>query len=59
MDFNKLYCQTASFNIPSVKLLESIGLVRDAVLRAHHERDGTLHDSYIYSVLRSEWPLGV
>ena len=54
-DLNKLYCQTASFNVPSVRLLESLGLNRDGVLRAHHELDGDLHDDYIYSLLRHEW----
>jgi RimJ/RimL family protein N-acetyltransferase len=54
-NFNKLYCQTASFNIPSVRLLESLGLKRDAVLRAHHELDGELFDDYVYSLLRREW----
>jgi len=55
MELNKLYCQTASFNIPSVRLLEALGLRRDAVLRAHHELDGHLYDDYIYSLLRGEW----
>jgi len=54
-ELNKLHCQTASFNIASVRLLESLGLTRDAVLRAHHELDGKLHDDYIYSILKSEW----
>jgi [ribosomal protein S5]-alanine N-acetyltransferase len=55
MDLNKLYCQTASFNIPSVRLLESLGLTRDAILRAHHELDDHFYDDYIYSLLRNEW----
>jgi RimJ/RimL family protein N-acetyltransferase len=55
MDLNKLYCQTASFNRPSVRTLESLGLTRDGILRAHHERDGRLHDDYIYSLLKEEW----
>ena len=58
MDFNKLHCQTGSFNMASVRLLESLGLTRDAVLRAHHELDGKLHDDYIYSILKSEWSTG-
>lgn len=32
-NLNKLYCQTAEFNIPSVKTLEKLGLKRDGVLR--------------------------
>ena len=55
LNLNKLYCQTGSFNIPSVKTLEKLGMTRDAVLREHHELDGKFYDDYIYSILRSEW----
>jgi hypothetical protein len=54
-DFNKFYCQTAAFNIASVKLLEKLGFNQDGILREHHELDGQLWDDYIYSILRSEW----
>ena len=54
-NLNKLYCQTASFNRPSVKLLERLGLHLDAVLREHHELDGRLYDDYVFSMLRREW----
>lgn len=54
-DLNKLYCQTGSFNLSSIKLLERLGFLRDGVLRQHHELDGILYDDYVYSVLRSEW----
>jgi ribosomal-protein-alanine N-acetyltransferase len=54
-DLNKLQCRTASFNIPSVRMLESLGLTRDGVLRAEHELDGELFDEFIYSLLRHEW----
>ena len=54
-NFNKLHCQTASFNEPSVKMLERLGFSRDAVLREHHELDGKLFDDYIYSIIRLEW----
>jgi ribosomal-protein-alanine N-acetyltransferase len=54
-EINKLYCQTGAFNEPSIRLLERLGLHRDAVLREHHELDGNLWDDYIYSILRREW----
>ncbi len=54
-DLNKLYCSTAAFNTPSVRLLNGLGLSRDGVLREHHERDGELHDTLIYSLLRAEF----
>jgi [ribosomal protein S5]-alanine N-acetyltransferase len=52
---NKLYCQTAAFNIASIKLLEKLNFNQDGVLREHHELDGKLWDDYIYSVLRRDW----
>ncbi|MDZ8054951.1 MAG: GNAT family protein [Aulosira sp. ZfuCHP01] len=54
-NLNKLYCQTAAFNLPSIRLLEKLGFQRDGVLREHHELDGLLHDDYVYSLLRQEW----
>lgn len=54
-DLNKLYCQTAAFNVPSIKLLEKLKFHKDGVLREHHELDGRLYDDYIYSILRHEW----
>ena len=54
-DLNKLYGQTGSFNISSIKMLEKAGFKRDAVLREHHELDGKFYDDYIYSILRAEW----
>lgn len=53
--FNKLYCQTAAFNMPSIKLLRKLAFQKDGVLREHHELDGKLWDDYIYSILRCEW----
>ena len=56
-ELNKLYCQTAAFNIGSVKLLEKLSFHRDGILREHHELDGKLWDDYIYSILRSDWKI--
>lgn len=52
---NKLYCQTAEFNIASVRLLERLGMHRDGILREHHELDGKLWDDFVYSILQHEW----
>ena len=54
-DVHKIYAQTASFNLPSVKILDCLGFHRDAVLRDHHELDGVFYDDLIYSILRPEW----
>lgn len=52
---NKLYCQTAEFNVASVRLLESLGMHRDGILREHHELDGKLWNDFVYSILQPEW----
>ena len=54
LNLNKLYCQTAAFNVASIALLEKLNFHRDAVLREHHELNGKLHDDYIFSILRRE-----
>ena len=56
-ELNKLYCQTAAFNQPSIKLLEKLGFHRDGILREHHELDGHLYDDYLCSLLRREWQI--
>lgn len=55
LNLNKLYCQTAAFNLQSNRILEKLGFHKDGILREHHELDGVLRDDYIYSILRSEW----
>ncbi|MBD3160848.1 MAG: GNAT family N-acetyltransferase, partial [Candidatus Eisenbacteria bacterium] len=55
LGLNKVYAQTGAFNIPSIRLLETLGFQRDAVLREHHLYEGRLHDDYVYSLLVREW----
>ena len=33
LNLNKLYCQSAEFNLASIRMLEKLGLKRDGVLR--------------------------
>jgi len=55
LGMNKVHAQTASFNGSSIKLLESLGFERDAVLREHHLYQGRLHDDFVYSILARDW----
>ncbi len=55
LGLNKVQAQTAAFNETSIKLLESLGFSRDAVLREHHLYKAVLHDDYVYSILAREW----
>jgi RimJ/RimL family protein N-acetyltransferase len=49
--------RTDNFNFRSQRAIEGIGAKRDGVIRHHApRRDGTIRDTYIYSILASEWP---
>jgi RimJ/RimL family protein N-acetyltransferase len=59
--FNTLKCEvvglrTDNFNFASQRAIEGIGAKKDGVLRHHQaRRDGTARDSFMYSILLSEW----
>lgn len=60
--FEQLKCiaveyRTSSFNYPSRRAIERLGAKLDGVLRNHQfHRDGTLRDTYVYSIIQPEWP---
>ena len=48
--------RTDNFNFRSQRAIEALGAKRDGVLRHHQARkDGTARDTYMYSILASEW----
>jgi N-acetyltransferase len=60
--FEALGCQvvglrTDNFNFASQRAVAALGARFDGVLRHHQaRRDGTVRDSVMYSILRTEWP---
>jgi RimJ/RimL family protein N-acetyltransferase len=49
--------RTDIVNTRSQQAIEALGAHRDGVLRHHQaRRDGSVRDSVMYSILRSEWP---
>jgi RimJ/RimL family protein N-acetyltransferase len=49
--------RTDNFNYDSQRAIERLGAKRDGVLRHHAlRRDGTIRDTYMYSVTAGEWP---
>ena len=42
-------------NIPSQRLMESIGFQREGVIRKGYFREGAWHDMAMYGILRSEF----
>src|SRR5690606_10836750 len=60
--FENLNAQVVGFrtdhlNLPSQKAIEALGAKRDGIIRCHMLRKDrqTIRDSYIYSILESEW----
>jgi RimJ/RimL family protein N-acetyltransferase len=60
--FDALGCKvvglrTDNFNFRSQRAIEGIGAKRDGIIRHHAaRRDGTVRDTFIYSILAGEWP---
>ena len=60
--FESLGCKvvglrTDNFNFASQRAIEALGAKKDGVIRHHHpRRDGTVRDSFMYSILSTEWP---
>jgi RimJ/RimL family protein N-acetyltransferase len=60
--FDTLGCQvvglrTDNFNFASQRAIAALGAHKDGVLRHHQaRRDGTVRDSVMFSILRTEWP---
>ena len=51
---NKVYAQTAKFNVEAIALMESLGFKKDATLRDHYFYRGEFHHGLIYSLLQFE-----
>lgn len=60
--FDALGCKvvglrTDNFNFASQRAIAALGAKLDGVIRHHQpRRDGTVRDSYLYSILVHEWP---
>ncbi len=49
--------RTDNFNFRSQRAIEALGAKKDGVIRHHQaRRDGTVRDSVMYSILKTEWP---
>jgi N-acetyltransferase len=54
---NRVQFTTDSNNIRSQRAIAKLGAQREGLLRSHAIRlDGSLRDSVVYSITRSEWP---
>jgi len=53
---HRVYARCNPANTPSYRLMERLGMRREAHLREHRLIKGSWDDEYIYAVLVSEWP---
>ncbi len=54
LPIRKLTAWTSELNIPSQKILESAGFLRDAELRDHFMIEGKFYNYYIYSLIETK-----
>ena len=55
MKLNRIEALTATYNIPSIKLLEKFGFKKEGVLRGHYLVDGVYEDSVMFGLLEAEY----
>lgn len=57
MSATAVYFHTSHLNLRSQAAIERLGAKRDGILRQHkRHKDGSLRDTYTYSILDQEWP---
>lgn len=57
MDLNRIEAFISPGNIPSRKLVKSMGFREEGRLREHYRKDGIIEDSLVYGLLRKEFKL--
>ncbi|MFE9703934.1 GNAT family N-acetyltransferase [Streptomyces sp. NPDC005930] len=56
LDLNRVQAEADTRNLASARVLEKAGFVREGTLREDCVVDGEVSDSWIYGLLRREWP---
>lgn len=56
LDLNRVQAETDTRNLASARVLEKLGFVREGTLREDCVVDGDVSDSWVYGLLRREWP---
>lgn len=55
MGLNRVEAMIGPDNVASNSLVKKFGFVNEGLMREHYNKDGTLVDSFCYSLLRSEY----
>jgi RimJ/RimL family protein N-acetyltransferase len=56
LDLNRVQAEADTRNRPSARVLEKLGFVHEGTLREDCIVDGDVSDSWIYGLLRRDWP---
>jgi ribosomal-protein-alanine N-acetyltransferase len=59
LDLNRVQSETDTRNIPSARVLEKLGFIREGTLREDCIVNGEVSNSWVYGLLRREWKLPV
>jgi [ribosomal protein S5]-alanine N-acetyltransferase len=55
MNLHRIEAFIGPTNIPSLKLVDSLGFVKEGHLREHYFKDGKVEDSVLFSLLKTEF----
>lgn len=55
MKLNRVEAFIATYNIPSLKLVEKFGFTKEGVLRKHYFSNNKMEDSVVFSLLKEEY----
>jgi len=55
LDLNKMWTEIYVFDVKKKRLYDKLGMKVDGVLRQNYFYDGKWWDSYIISILASDW----
>ncbi|MCC6238399.1 MAG: GNAT family N-acetyltransferase [Dehalococcoidia bacterium] len=51
----RVYATASARNVGSWRVMEQVGMRREALLRGHREERGVVADEVVYGILRDEW----
>ena len=55
LDLNRVQAETDTRNVPSARVLEKLGFVREGTLREDCVVNGEVSDSWVFGLIRREW----
>lgn len=55
MNLHRIEAFVGLENIPSLKLMDKFGFTKEGLLRQHYRKNGTIEDSLVFSLLKSDY----